>query len=143
MKRTNYLKIEFPGYSGNENLAISTIEAFVKQTNPTIEEIRNIQVALNEAVRNAIEHAYPDKIGKVSISVSLYKGKLLEIKVQDWGIGIEDVKKVQTPLYTTGNSKDHSGMGFTLMEHYMDYMNVSSKPEKGTIVTMRYRIRQH
>ena len=88
---------------------------------------------------NAIVHAYPDTLGKVVVKLRILPGQALEISVRDWGVGIEDVEQARTPLFTTG-SDERSGMGFTIMESFMDTVKVRSKPGKGTTVTMRRSI---
>jgi stage II sporulation protein AB (anti-sigma F factor) len=106
---------------------------------PTLEEVNDIKTAVSEAVTNAIVHAYPDTLGKIVMKLCILEGNVLEIVVKDWGIGIPDVEQARTPLFTTG-SEDRSGMGFTIMESFMDLLRVRSTPGKGTIVTMRRKI---
>ena len=112
---------------------------FAAQLDPTLEEINDIKTAVSEAVTNAIVHAYPDRLGKVALKLRLKEGGILEILVRDWGVGIADVEQARTPLFTTG-SEERSGMGFTIMESFMDVVKVRSTPGKGTQVTMRKRI---
>ena len=95
--------------------------------------------AVSEAVTNAIVHAYPQEIGKIALRACIFDGNLLEITVRDWGCGIADVEKAREPLYTTGG-EERSGMGFTIMESFMDSLAVRSKNGKGTVVTMKRRI---
>ena len=94
---------------------------------------------MSEAVTNCIVHAYPEKLGTVTLRLRLYPDNTLEIMVKDAGVGIDDVEKARKPLYTTGGD-DRSGMGFTIMESFMDTLKVRSRPGKGTTVTMRRRI---
>ncbi len=94
---------------------------------------------MSEAVTNAIVHAYPQEIGKIALRACIFDGNLLEITVRDWGCGIADVEKAREPLYTTGG-EERSGMGFTIMESFMDSLAVRSKNGKGTVVTMKRRI---
>jgi anti-sigma F factor len=96
-------------------------------------------MAVSEAVTNAIVHAYPQEIGKIALRACIFDGNLLEITVRDWGCGIADVEKAREPLYTTGG-EERSGMGFTIMESFMDSLAVRSKNGKGTVVTMKRRI---
>ena len=93
----------------------------------------------SEAVTNAIVHAYPDTLGKVVVKLRIKEGHALEIVVKDWGVGIADVEQARTPLFTTG-SEERSGMGFTIMESFMDTLKVRSAPGKGTTVTMARKI---
>ena len=103
---------------------------------PTLEEINDVKTAVSEAVPTAIVHAYPDRLGKVHLRLRLYEDQSLEIQVRDWGVGIADVEQARTPLFTTG-SEERSGMGFTIMESFMDEVRVKSTPGKGTVVTLR------
>ena len=135
MKFENYIKLEFPSKSCNEGLARSVAGVFAAQLDPTMEELGDIKTAVSEAVTNAIVHAYPDTIGRILLRCRITEGNLLEIVVRDWGCGIEDVEKAKTPLYTTGG-EDRSGMGFTIMESFMDKLTVRSRPGEGTTVVL-------
>ena len=104
-----------------------------------MEELGDIKTAVSEAVTNAIVHAYPDEIGRVSMRLRILDGHVLEITVRDWGCGIEDVQKAMQPLFTTGG-EDRSGMGFTIIGSFMDTLRVRSRPGKGTTVVMHRRI---
>ena len=139
MKEQNYIKLEFPSRSSNEAFARAAAAAFAAQLDPTMEELGDIKTAVSEAVTNAIVHAYPDAIGRVSMRLRILEGQLLEISVKDWGCGIEDVEKAMQPLFTTGG-EDRSGMGFPIIGSFMDKLSVRSKPGKGTTVVMRRRI---
>ena len=141
MKRDNYLKLEFPSRSANEALARASVAAFASQMDPTLDELGDIRTAVSEAVTNAIVHAYPDTVGVVWLRARILDGEYLEITVKDKGRGIEDVDRARQPLFTTGG-EDRSGMGFTIMESFMDKLSVKSVPGRGTTVTMRRRIRQ-
>ena len=140
MNVNNYITLEFPSRSANEAFARQAIAAFAAQLDPTLEELGDIKTAVSEAVTNAIVPAYPDTIGKVKVRARILEGNVLELSVRDWGRGIKDVKRAREPLFTTGG-EDRSGMGFTIMDTFMDKIKVSSKPGKGTYVTMRRRIR--
>lgn len=139
MKAENYTTVEFPSRSANEGYARSVAACFAAQLDPTLEEINDIKTAVSEAVTNAIVHAYPDSLGKIVMKLRLKEGGVLELTVRDWGVGIPDVDQARTPLFTTG-SEERSGMGFTIMESFMDLVKVRSHPGKGTLVTMRKRI---
>lgn len=139
MKYENYLKTEFPSRSANEALARSVCGIFAAQLDPTMEELGDLKTAVSEAVTNAIVHAYPESIGKISLRCRILPDAVLEIQVRDWGRGIEDIDKARTPLFTTGG-EERSGMGFTIMESFMDSLTVRSKPGRGTTVTMRRRL---
>ena len=136
MKENNYIKLEFPSRSSNESFARAAAAAFASQLDPTMEELGDLRTAVSEAVTNAIVHAYPDSIGRISMRMRILEGCTVEISVRDWGRGIEDVEKAMTPLYTSGG-EERSGMGFTIMASFMDSLRVRSKPGRGTTVTMR------
>lgn len=139
VKPNNYIAMEFLSRSANEGFARTAVAAFAAQLDPTLEEIGDIKTAVSEAVTNAIVHAYPDELGKISVRAAVFEGNVLEITVRDWGCGIADVEKARQPLYTTGG-EERSGMGFTIMESFMDALIVRSKPQKGTVVTMKRKI---
>ena len=141
MKATNYIALEFPSRSANEAFARMAVAAFAAQLDPTLEELGDIKTAVSEAVTNAIVHAYPDTLGKIVVKARILDGNTLDISVRDWGVGIADVERAREPLYTTGG-EERSGMGFTIMESFMDTLRVTSKPGAGTKVTMRRRIIQ-
>ncbi len=138
-KSSNYIKLEFPSKSCNEALARSVAGVFASQMDPTMEELGDIKTAVSEAVTNCIVHAYPDCIGKILMRCRILEENRLEIVIRDWGCGIADVEKARQPLYTTGG-EERSGMGFTIMESFMDALIVRSKPQKGTVVTMKRKI---
>ncbi len=137
----NYIKLEFPAKSVNEAFARSAVAAFAAQLDPTLDELGDIRTAVSEAVTNAIVHAYPEEIGVVFLRARILHGDTLELTVKDKGRGIADVKRAMEPLYSTGGD-DRSGMGFTIMESFMDRLQVRSAPGKGTTVTMRRQIRK-
>ena len=139
MKAENYTTLEFPSRSANEGFARAAAACFAAQLAPTLDEINDIKTAVSEAVTNAIVHAYPDAIGKVVMKLRLKENNTLEIIIRDWGVGISDVEQARQPLYTTG-SEERSGMGFTIMESFMDTLKVRSQPGKGTVVTMKKRV---
>ena len=138
-KSTNYIHLEFLSRSANEAFARGAVACFAAQLDPTLEELGDIKTAVSEAVTNAIVHAYPDSLGKIVMRARILEGDVLEITIRDWGRGIPDVDKARQPLYTTGG-EERSGMGFTIMESFMDALTVRSSEGKGTRVTMRRRI---
>ena len=138
-KSTNYIHLEFLSRSANEAFARGAAACFAAQLDPTLEELGDIKTAVSEAVTNAIVHAYPDTLGKIVMRARILEGDVLEITIRDWGRGIPDVDKARQPLYTTGG-EERSGMGFTIMESFMDALTVRSSEGKGTRVTMRRRI---
>lgn len=139
MKVTNYIKLEFPSNSSNESFARAAAAGFAAQLDPTLDELGDIKTAVSEAVTNCIVHAYPDSIGKIVMRLRIIDGDKLEITIKDRGRGIEDLEQAMLPMYTTGG-EDRSGMGFTIMESFMDELKVRSTPGKGTTVTMRRQI---
>ena len=139
MKAENYIKFEFPSRSVNEGFARAAAAAFAAQLDPTMDELGDIKTAVSEAVTNCIVHAYPDSLGKVTMRLRILGGDTLEISVKDSGRGIEDVARAREPLFTTGG-EERSGMGFTIMESFMDKLRVTSQEGKGTKVVMRRRI---
>lgn len=139
MLPTNETTIVFPSRSANEGFARTAAACFMAQLDPTLDELGDVKTAVSEAVTNAIVHAYPDKLGKVTMRLRLFADNTMEVMVKDRGVGIEDVEKARTPLFTTGN-EERSGMGFTIMESFMDSLKVRSAPGKGTVVIMRKKV---
>ena len=139
MNAENFATLEFPSRSANEGFARAAAACFAAQLDPTLEEVNDIKTAVSEAVTNAIVHASPDTIGKVTVKLRIRAGNLLEIVVKDRGVGIADVERARTPLFTTGG-EERSGMGFTIMESFRDTLKVRSAPGKGTTVTMGRRL---
>ncbi len=139
MKTTNYIIFECLSRSANEGFARAAVASFAAQLDPTLEELGDIKTAVSEAVTNAIVHAYPDTLGRIVVKARVLEDNVLEISVRDWGRGIPDVAQARQPLFTTGG-EERSGMGFTIMESFMDRLTVRSGEGKGTRVTMRRRI---
>ena len=135
----NYVTLEFLSRSSNEGFARVAAAGFAAQLDPTLDELGDIKTAVSEAVTNAIVHAYPNELGRIVLKMKLLPGSVLELSVRDWGRGIDNVEQARKPLFTTGGS-ERSGMGFTIMESFMDTLRVRSVPQKGTTVTMRKRI---
>ena len=139
MKAENYIKLEFPARAVNEGFARAAVAAFVSQLDPTLTELGDLKTAVSEAVTNAVVHAYPDSLGVIQLRARILPGGEVELVVKDKGVGIADVERARTPLYTTGG-EERSGMGFTIMEGFTDRLRVRSAPGRGTTVTMRRRI---
>lgn len=139
MKSENQVVLEFPSRSSNESFARVAAAGFAMQLDPTLEELSDIKTAVSEAVTNAIIHGYPDCIGRIVMKLRIREGNVMEIIVKDWGVGIADVEQARKPMFTTGND-ERSGMGFTIMESFMDTIRVKSAPQKGTTVTLKKRI---
>ena len=139
MKPMNEATVVFLSRSANEGFARTTAACFAAQLDPTLEEINDIKTAVSEGVTNCIVHAYPDKLGLVQMRLRLFEDHTLEIQIKDKGVGIPDVEQARRPMFSTGG-EERSGMGFTIMESFMDGVKVRSTPGKGTVVTMRRRI---
>ena len=139
MKPTDQVTVTFFSLSANESFARAVSACFAARLDPTLDELADIKTAVSEAVTNAIVHAYPDRVGKITLRLRLLDEDRLEVQVKDTGVGITDVEQARTPLFTTGN-EERSGMGFTIMESFMDNLKVRSAPGKGTTVTMSRRI---
>ena len=139
MKPVNEAVLTFLSRSANESFARTAAACFAAQLDPTLDEVNDIKTAVSEAVTNCIVHAYPQTLGKITLRLRIYPDNSLEISVKDSGVGIEDVERARTPLFTTG-SDERSGMGFTIMESFMDGIRVRSAPGKGTTVVLRKRI---
>ena len=136
MKVLNEARLELVSRSANEAFARTAVAAFAAQLDPTLEELGDVKTAVSEAVTNAIVHGYPDSLGRIVIRMRILEGGILEVRVRDYGRGIADVEQAMQPLFTTGGA-ERSGMGFTIMDSFMDTLRVRSAPGKGTSVTMR------
>lgn len=138
-KAINEMTLQFPSRSSNEGFARTAAACFAAQMDPTLNELEDIKTAVSEAVTNVIVHAYPDSIGQVQMKIRVLPDHVLEISVRDHGRGIPDVEKAMEPMYTTGG-EERSGMGFTIMESFMDKLTVRSVPGRGTTVSMRKKL---
>nr|WP_286674365.1 anti-sigma F factor [Clostridium sp. ZBS15] len=133
----NKMNLEFVSKSQNEAFARVAVAAFIAQLDPTIDEISDVKTAVSEAVTNSIIHGYENKEdGIIKIEVEIRDGEVT-IEIMDHGKGIEDIPKVMEPLYTSRPDLERSGMGFTVMETFMDGLLVESEKEKGTRVRMK------
>lgn len=141
MKFENYITLTFPSKSANEAFARSAVACFAAQLDPTMEELGDIRTAVSEAVTNCIVHAYPQKIGVITMRCRILKDNVLDIVIKDKGVGINDLEQARQPMFTTGGS-ERSGMGFTIMESFMTSVSVTSVPGKGTTVHMRRRLQR-
>ena len=135
----NEMKLEFVSKTNNEAFARIAVAAFVSQLDPTIDELSDIKTAVSEAVTNSIIHGYEDEEGIVKITAKLF-GNTVEIEVSDNGKGIANIEEARKPLYTSKPNMERSGMGFTIMESFMDYVNVESAVGLGTKITMKKKI---
>ena len=138
-KAMNEVSLEFPSRSSNESFARSAVACFAAQLDPTLNELEDIKTAVSEAVTNVIVHAYPVAIGTVQLKARICPGNVLELTVKDHGRGIPDVDKARQPMFTTGG-EERSGMGFTIMESFMDKLTVRSVMGRGTTVIMKKKL---
>lgn len=136
MKPENTAKIRFDSLSANEAFARGAAAAFLARYDPTVAQLADLKTAVSEAVTNCIVHAYPDRVGPITMTLSVYPGRLVKIVVADQGIGIPDIPKAMEPLFTTGDPGERSGLGFAVMQSFMDRIRVCSAPGKGTRVTL-------
>ncbi len=137
MNKGNFMEVTFKAISANESFARVCVAAFCVGLNPSIDEIGDIKTAVSEAVTNCVVHAYPKHLGTVTVRCEI-EGNLVKIIVKDNGIGIKDIAKAREPFYTTKPSEERSGMGFAVMESFMDSVDVASG--NGLTVTMTKRI---
>ena len=138
-RNENRMELRFSALPENEAFARLTVSAFVLPLDPGLEELEDLKTAVSEAVTNAIVHAYPDTLGKVTMVMKLFEDNTVEVTVKDKGVGIADLTQARTPLFTTGGA-ERAGMGFTIMESFTDGMKVRSAPGKGTAVVLSKRI---
>lgn len=134
----NMMELKFKALPENESFARSVAAGFLMQMNPTLEEIEDVKTAVSEAVTNSIVHAYPTKPGFVTLKMSI-KDNTVQISVIDNGIGIVDIKKALSPFYTSKPEQERSGMGFTVIEAFMDALEVKNSKE-GLVVNMTKKI---
>lgn len=137
----NVMEIKFKAIPENESFARNVVASFILPLNPSISELEDIKTAVNEAVTNVIVHAYPNKIGYVNMKISIENDNV-QIDIWDNGIGIEDIDRAKTPFYTTKPNEERSGMGFTVMESFMDKLEVTNKKD-GVNVSMVKAIEQN
>lgn len=133
---TNYMELKFKALSVNESFARTCVASFCLQVNPTIEEISDVKTAISEAVTNCVVHAYPYETGDIVISCAILDN-CLTVSVKDDGIGIADFEKARMPFFTTKPDSERSGVGFAVMESFMDELQLSKNGERGLVVTMK------
>lgn len=139
MQVVNKFSMNLMARSVNEGFARSCISAFAAALDPTLEELNDIKTAVSEAVTNCIVHAYKEKLGKIYITAEIIEGGILKVKIRDTGCGIENIDLALQPLYTTVGG-ERAGLGFAVMQSFMDSIKVTSKPGRGTTVTMKKKI---
>ena len=131
MKAENSTRIQFDSLSSNEAYARGVTAAFLARYDPTVPQLADLKTAVSEAVTNCIVHAYPEHIGPVCMTIAVYPDREVHITITDKGIGIPNVEQAMQPLFTTGNPEERSGLGFAVMQSFMDRVKVTSKPGKG------------
>jgi stage II sporulation protein AB (anti-sigma F factor) len=136
------MKIVFPGYSENERFSRAAVSSFVSQLDPLVDELSDIKTAVSEGVTNAIVHAYPDTIGEVQLEVKIVEGRRVIIKIEDKGCGIEDIEKAMEPMFTTSPDEERAGLGFAVMQSFMDSVRLRSRVGKGTVLTLEKTLRE-
>lgn len=139
MKINNFMEVTFKAISINEGFARICVAGFCLQLNPTVDEVNDIKTAVSEAVTNCVVHAYPKHNGMVTMRCEI-EGEMVKITVKDSGIGIKDISKAREPFYTTRPSEERSGMGFAVMESFMDKINVENNDDGGLKVTLYKKI---
>ena len=139
MKVTNSMRTIVDSRSVNEGFARVTVSTFASQLDPTVEELSDIKTAVSEAVTNCIVHAYREKSGKIYISTDILDDSIVRIKIRDRGCGIDDIQQAMEPLYSSLGG-ERAGLGFAVMESFMDKIKVHSTPGKGTTVTLQKKI---
>ena len=143
MEVINTIRFTMPSLSVNESAARAVVSSFLIQADPTVEELSDIRTAVSEAVTNAVVHAYRETTGNIELTVKLLRGREIYIKIRDKGCGIPDVEQAMTPLFTTAPEEERSGLGFSVMQSFMDKLSVKSSKGKGTTVIMRKRLAVH
>ena len=143
MEILNEIRFRMPSLSVNESAARAVVSSFLVQTDPTVEELSDIRTAVSEAVTNAVVHGYRHTKGDIELIVRLLPERVVYIRVRDKGYGIADVEQAMEPLFTTAPEEERSGLGFSVMQSFMDKLSVRSAPGKGTTVTMRKRLSAH
>lgn len=141
MKVLNEMKLTFLSKSVNESFARGAVSAFLMQLDPTVSQLADIKTAVSEAVTNCIVHAYPDSTGTIYINAKILEDNRFVVSVRDRGCGIQNVKQAMEPMFTTGG-EERAGLGFAVMQSFTDKIRVSSKPGKGTTVTMSKQLKK-
>ncbi|MBQ7656508.1 MAG: anti-sigma F factor [Clostridia bacterium] len=142
MEIINQMQLEFLSLPENEGFARVAVSAFAVQLNPTLDALADLKTAVSEAVTNAIVHGYENEIGRVMVAAALRDDGVLEVSVTDTGKGIADIPRAMQPFFTTQPEKERSGMGFSVMQTFMDRVAVESAPGQGTTVRMEKRLRE-
>ena len=137
----NRIEIKFKSLPENEAFARSCVACFCLQLNPTLDEISDIKTAVSEAVTNCVVHAYPNKVGDILLCMEI-ENNILKISISDFGVGIANIEEALTPFYTSKPEEERSGMGFTVMDSFMDSLVVKNNSSKGITVEMTKGIKK-
>ena len=140
MEIQNEMRIMFLSKSENESFCRVSVAAFLSSLDPKVSDLVDIKTAVTEAVSNSIVHGYSNEYGIITVDMRVYEERTVEISVSDKGCGIEDIERAKTPLYTTKQDEERAGMGFTVMETFMDSLEVESAPGEGTTVIMKKKL---
>lgn len=140
MDIVNEMRLDFPAIPENEALARMVISAFVLPLDPTLEQLADIKTSVSEAVTNAIIHGYQNRDGEVHLQATILQDRTLTVEIADEGVGIADVAQARQPFFSTQGDDERSGMGFTVMESFMDSVDVRSAPGRGTTVHMEKQL---
>lgn len=135
-KPINEMKVSFPSYSENERFARIAVSGFLTQLDPQIDELADIKTAVSEGVTNAIFHGYRDTVGEIFMQIRIFDGRKVYIKIRDKGCGIKDVEQAMQPLFTTAPEEERAGLGFAVMESFMDKIKVRSRVGEGTTLVL-------
>lgn len=141
MKIQNEVKITMLSRSSNESYTRLLVSGFFSQLDPTIEEINDIKTAVSEAVTNSIVHGYKKSIGKIYLELRILENKNIYIKIKDFGVGIDDIDQAMQPLFTTAENEERAGLGFAVMQSFMDKVKVLSKKERGTTIILTKKLK--
>lgn len=139
-RQTNEVRLTFPSESENEAFARLAVSGMVCQLNPLLDELSDIKTAVSEAVTNAIVHAYRGTVGKIELTIRLFDDCSVYIRIKDYGCGIEDIEKAREPLFTTVPEEERAGLGFAVMESFMDKVSVKSTLGRGTTVVLQKKL---
>ena len=140
MEIQNEMRIMFLSKSENESFCRVSVAAFLSQLDPVVSDLVDIKTAVTEAVSNSIIHGYANEYGIITVDMRVYENRMVEISVCDKGCGIEDIDRARTPLFTTKQDEERAGMGFTVMETFMDSVEVNSEVGEGTTVVMKKKL---
>lgn len=140
MRPLNEMRVQFSSRSVNESFARVTVASFIAQLDPTLDELADIKTAVSEAVTNCIVHGYQNDIGTIYITVKIYENGRVNVAIRDRGCGIEDVRQAMEPMFTTSKGGERAGLGFTVMQSFMDKLRVRSRSGYGTTVVMEKQL---